>query len=178
MNIFPLEKNKDGTIDWIGSAKSQDNYRVVKMILESCQMLCTSLNMLYAESKGYEQVAPYRSAYKQHPSTKWARESSRNFEMLVEHTEALIQEYKERFNGKFHKCELVLDKVKALYRADIFPKHEPTPLPLCMPEEFKGEDIVESYRKFYASKPRMKYPKNKIPVWFEGYRGETPFIVI
>ena len=35
MNIFAIEKSKSGGIDWIHSARSQDNYRVVKMILES-----------------------------------------------------------------------------------------------------------------------------------------------
>ena len=48
MNIFAIEG--DGVeIDWVKSAQSQDNYRVVKMILESCQMLCTALNELSGE---------------------------------------------------------------------------------------------------------------------------------
>ena len=61
MNIFGIEGNGKN-IDWVESAKSQDNYRVVKMILESCQMLCTNLNHLYGE-----QVAPYRSCHLNHP---------------------------------------------------------------------------------------------------------------
>ena len=45
MNIFAIDGNeKTGEIDWFKSAKSQDNYRVVKMILESCQILSTALN--------------------------------------------------------------------------------------------------------------------------------------
>ena len=44
MNIFAIEKTPDNQIDWEQSARSLDNYRVVKMILESCQMLCTALN--------------------------------------------------------------------------------------------------------------------------------------
>ena len=40
MNIFAIEGNeKTGEVDWIQSAKSQDNMRVVKMILEYCQIL-------------------------------------------------------------------------------------------------------------------------------------------
>ena len=36
MNIFAIEGNAEtGEIDWRASARSQDNYRVVKMILES-----------------------------------------------------------------------------------------------------------------------------------------------
>ena len=40
MNIFAIGGcEKTGTIDWEQSARELDNYRVVKMILESCQML-------------------------------------------------------------------------------------------------------------------------------------------
>ncbi len=76
MNIFAIEGTST-RIDWKKSARSLDNYRVVKMILESCQMLCTTLNVLYDDK-----VTPYRNAHKNHPSTKWVRESSANFECL------------------------------------------------------------------------------------------------
>jgi len=38
--------------------------------------------------------------------------------------------------------------------------------------------VVESYRRYYASKPRIRYPKNKIPSWFKKYRGNIPYEVI
>ena len=49
---------------------------------------------------------------------------------------------------------------------------------MAMPEEFKSENIVESYRKFYASKPRIRYPEDKVPSWFDQYRGDQPYEVI
>ena len=88
MNIFAISGcEQTGTIDWEQSARELDNYRVVKMILESCQMLCTTLN-----HQGFE--TPYRNAHFNHPSTKWVRESSANFLNLVKHTEAMLAEYK------------------------------------------------------------------------------------
>ena len=66
MNIFAIESDESGNIDWKKSATSQDNYRVVKMILESVQMLCTTLN----DQHGY-QITPYKNAHLNHPSTKW-----------------------------------------------------------------------------------------------------------
>jgi len=171
MNIFAIE-GTGNNIDWIASAKSQDNYRVVKMILESCQMLCTNLNYLYGE-----QVTPYRSVMLNHPCTKWARESSANFEALIEHTMAMIEEYTERF-GKIHKCAEVLDKCIKLYDSSMFNKHEPTLPAMAMPPHFRSDDIVESYRKYYASKPRMRYPKDKVPDWFTKYRGDKEYQVI
>tara|TARA_B100000131_G_scaffold305856_1_gene332283 strand:- start:485 stop:997 length:513 start_codon:yes stop_codon:yes gene_type:complete len=170
MNIFAIEGH-DGQVDWVKSAQSQDNYRVVKMILESCQMLSTVLN----EQAGFK-IAPYRSTHKNHPSTKWVQESSANFKSLIKHTEAMLKEYTDRF-GKVHKCAAVLEKCVSLYDASLFPSQVPTELPLAMPPEFRSADIVESYRKFYASKPRMRYPKNKIPAWFLKYRKKTFDIV-
>jgi len=165
MNIFAIE-GSDNNIDWVKSAQSQDNYRVVKMILESCQMLCTTLNELSSK-----QVTPYRSTHKSHPSTKWVRASSANFESLAEHTMAMLEEYTERF-GKVHKCASVLEKCLDIYDPSLFPSQEQTRLPLAMPYEFHSDNIIESYRRFYASKPRIRYPKDKIPSWFLEYRGE------
>ena len=171
MNIFAIE-GAYNRVDWAKSARSQDNYRVVKMILESCQMLCTTLNELHGK-----QVTPYKTTHKSHPSTKWVRTSSANFEALVEHTMAMLEEYTERF-GKIHKCASVLEKCVDTYEPSLFPRQTLTPLPLAMPYEFHSSDIVESYRKFYASKPRIRYPKNKIPSWFVKYRGKKEYEII
>ena len=103
MNIFAIEEDKNGNIDWIESARSQDNYRVVKMILESCQILSTVLN-----EQGID--APYRSFNPKHPSCLWAAESSDNFENLIIHCTAMIEEYYSRFQ-KIHKCTAVLQKI-------------------------------------------------------------------
>ena len=168
MNIFAIEQTPSGDIDWVKSAQAQDNYRVVKMILESCQMLCTVINMQHDD-----QVTPYRTTHAKHPSTLWVAKSSANFQRLVEHTLAMLEEYTERFN-KIHKCAGVLEKIIDLYDPGRFSHHDDTPLTLCMPDEFKTDSIVESYRKFYASKPRMRYPTEKIPVWWSQYR-ELPF---
>ncbi len=170
MNIFAIEGNiKTGEIDWIQSGKSQDNYRVVKMILETCQMLCTTLNELSGD-----QIAPYKSTHKNHPSTKWVRASSANFQSMVAHTRALLQEYTKRF-GKTHKCSSVLDKCIELYNPSLFSSHTPTKLPLAMPDEFKSDNVIESYRKYYASKPRMRYFKNDVPEWFVKHRGNKEY---
>ena len=171
MNIFAIEGDNNN-IDWVKSARSQDNYRVVKMILESCQMLCTTINELTGK-----QVTPYRSTHKNHPSTKWVRTSSVNFEALVEHTMAMLEEYTERFN-KVHKCASVLEKCLDLYDPSLFSSQKQTRLPLAMPHEFHSDNIIESYRRFYASKPRIRYPKDKIPDWFLKHRGDQKFDII
>ena len=171
MNIFAIEGNVEtGEVDWIASAKTQDNYRTVKMILESCQILCTVLNEQGLKS-------PYRSFNPKHPSCLWAAESSENFKNLIKHCASMIDEYEERF-GKTHKCKAVLKKVIELYNSSLFPSQKATPLRMAMPDEFKSDNIVLSYRQYYASKPRMRYPKEKIPSWFTKYRKGKEFQII
>jgi len=89
----------------------------------------------------------------------------------------MIDEYEERF-GKTHKCKVVLKKILRLYDAKRFILQEETPLRLAMPEEFRSDNPIISYRKFYASKPRVRYPKDKVPSWFEKYRGNIPYQII
>ena len=170
MNIFAIEGDVEtGEIDWVKSAQSQDNLRVVKMILESCQILSTVLN-----EQGLD--APYRSFNPKHPSCLWAAESAANFMNLALHCEAMICEYRERF-GKTHKCAAVLNKIVAMFDVDLFPTTKCTPLRLAMPDEFRSDNPIVSYRKFYASKPRLRYPVDKIPSWVYDYRSE-PFEVV
>ena len=88
MNIFAIEGNEEtGEIDWEKSAQSQDNLRVVKMILESCQIMSTVIN-----EQGLK--APYRSFNPKHPSCLWAAESASNYMNLALHCQAMIDEYR------------------------------------------------------------------------------------
>ena len=88
MNIFAIEGDEEtGQIDWEKSAQSQDNLRVVKMILESCQIMSTVIN-----EQGLK--APYRSFNPKHPSCLWAAESASNYMNLALHCQAMIDEYR------------------------------------------------------------------------------------
>jgi len=40
-----------------------------------------------------------------------------------------------------------------------------------MPDEYKSDDVVESYRNFFANKPNLSYIKGTIPAWVHGYRS-------
>ena len=63
MNIFYLDK------DPVVAARVQYNKHVVKMILESAQMLCTA-HHCYGSSEQKANV-PYKQAHLNHPSTIW-----------------------------------------------------------------------------------------------------------
>ena len=72
MNIFYLHEDPKK------AAEYQYNKHVVKMILESAQMLCTAHHLL----DGPDADVPYKIAHKNHPSTVWARQSSQNYACL------------------------------------------------------------------------------------------------
>ena len=135
MNIFVLDKNP------VIAAQMQCDRHVVKMVLESAQMLCTAVNVLGGEAR-------YKTAHVNHPCSVWARQSLGNFIWLYDHGMALAKEYTERY-GKRHKSEEVIqncmDEIRPLPLYDL----KRTPHPLCMPDVYKTTDVVESYRSFY-----------------------------
>jgi hypothetical protein len=86
MNIFYLHR------DPIVAAKVQYNKHVVKMILESAQMLCTAHHHFNEDTN-----VPYKKAHYNHPSTKWVRESIDHYFWLYDHMIGLGEEYTRRY---------------------------------------------------------------------------------
>ena len=175
MNIFAIEDTPSGEIDWHQSALSHDNFRVNKMIIESCQMLSTNAQLMG------EQVR-YRAAFQNHPSTIWARESSDNFRNLVSLAQSLRNEFCRRYNRDRHGCDDVIAQMQRLIDdprfVSRFPQHTPTELPLCMPDEYKCGSVVESYRNFFANKPNLRYFDGDVPDWLYPFRGTTDGVIL
>lgn len=63
MNIFYLDENPNLC------AQYHCDRHVIKMILESAQLLCTALNVVAGQ-----QVTPYKSTHVNHPCSIWVRE--------------------------------------------------------------------------------------------------------
>ena len=104
MNIFVTSESP------IECAEFLDDKRCVKMVLETAQLLSTTMSLSSLSS------GPYKLTHANHPCAKWARESVGNYHWLVEHFEALCAEYTRRY-GKVHKCE----EHKSLFRSAKFP---------------------------------------------------------
>ena len=141
MNIFYLDE------DPFKAAKVQYNKHVVKMILESAQMLCAAHHVL-----GNPDDVPYKLAHKNHPSTIWVRENSLHYDWLYEHMIALGNEYTKRY-GKTH---LSITKCKHLWFTPkdipIKPFEQP---PQCMPDEYKDKCSVKAYWNYYISEKHV-----------------------
>lgn len=153
MNIFVLDINP--TV----AAVSQCDKHIVKMPLESAQMLCT-----VALAHGFE--APYRKTHQNHPCTVWAGSSIQSFDWLVTHGLALCAEYKARY-GKEHKSKAVIDFVAALPLRMALPAVTMPPFAQAMPDQYRQLDTVAAYRAFYrGEKARFATWKTGTPDWW------------
>jgi hypothetical protein len=153
MNIFVLSR------DPLTSAKSQCDKHVVKMTLETAQMLCSVLI-----EHGYE--APYRKAHARHPCTVWAGYSLSNWNWLVKHGTGLAAEFKLRYK-KEHKSQKVIEWASELH-PDI-PEYGLTQFAMAMPDKYKGESVVASYRRYYINEKRRfaKWKFTQPPNWWK-----------
>jgi len=153
MNIFVLD------YDPINAAKMQCDKHVVKMPLESAQLLCSAF------AKG---TAPYKQTHTNHPCSIWTRESRENYLWLVEHGIALCDEYTFRY-GKIHKSKEVIIWCKNNMNKIKFKGQGKTHFILCFDEKYKVGNAIESYRAYYKQ-AKVKVAEwnktRKAPKWF------------
>jgi hypothetical protein len=165
MNIFYLDS------DPVKAAQVQYNKHVVKMILESAQMLCTAhhhYTELLAQDDSY---IPYKKAHYNHPSTIWCRENSEQYLWLYNHMIALGNEYTKRYN-KIHltitKCADILQATPAGIPLGTF--EEP---PQCMPEQYKVAGCsITAYWNYYEQEKHTVAAKNEDLI-FRNYDKKT-----
>lgn len=169
MNIFILDK------DPIKAAQLQCDRHIVKMVLESAQLLSTAHRVLDNDNVPAD---IYRATHKNHPCAIWARESSENYEWLYNHFIALCNEYTYRY-GRTHTTHEKLGNVlKQL------PKHikrgKRTPFALAMrtvtPELIDESNPVKSYQRFYNTKQnkfKMTWTKRSVPDWFKAHKNNN-----
>lgn len=152
MNIFVLDKHIDKCAEY------HCDKHVVKMILESVQMLCTVLN-----KKGIS--TPYKSTHINHPCVLWTERSFANFSWLKDLAVALNNEYRFRFEKESdHKSISVLHEISNYD----FENPGLTEFAQTMPEKYKFPgDPVRAYRQFYLGEKMAfaKWTKRSIPHW-------------
>lgn len=181
MNIFALHR------DPVSAAQFQCDRHVIKMIVESAQLLSTAHRIIdgtleqrlsksgrnqkyYALPEPDESVL-YKACHNNHPSAKWTRESSANYWWLYDHFVALCDEYTFRY-GKVHATDTKLrDALKKVPQN--IPAGTLTSFKLAMgsnPECIDEDDPVGSYRAYYRAKRSggmdMKWTNRDVPEWF------------
>jgi hypothetical protein len=156
MNIFVLDTNVKL------AAQAHVDKHCVKMILETTQLLN---NALIVGSPGYQPV--YKQTHKNHPCSIWTTESVDNFNWLNNLGLALCEEYTFRYS-KTHKCQPILEQFSSLIGTLTLPKIGMTQFQLCMPDQYKVDDPVESYRNYYRGDKAYiaKWSKREKPTWW------------
>lgn len=142
MNIFVLDRDPTQAARW------HCNKHVVKMIVESAQMLSTAWPA---------DVALYRRTHYNHPCSVWTRASLANYYWLCELALTLCEEYTLRY-GKTHKTEAIITSL-ATCRPDL-PNVGLTPFAVAIADKrWHMSDPVDSYRLFYVRE------KSRFAVW-------------
>ena len=151
MNIFVLHHNP------IIAAQMQCDKHVVKMILETAQMLCT-----VAHDHGFD--APYKATHKKHPCTLWTGKSKENWGWVIKHGLGLCAEYTKRY-GRVHKSQ---QHIEWCQRLPInLPQTGLTQFAQAMPVEYKNDCAVTAYRAYYhGEKAGFAKWKTEAPDWW------------
>ena len=151
MNIFALDRNPRI------AAEMMCDQHIVKMIVESIQMLSAVIDMNYKDRyKGADSSPPsqtlglygYPKSVCKHPCTLWLAESRGNYKWLIKHTRAMCLEYSKRYN-KSHASEGLVMVCEAQEKYLDFLYHRKTEFVQAMPDQAKKKDPIKGYRNFY-----------------------------
>lgn len=175
MNIFYLDKDPNQAARWMVDR------HVVKMILESAQLLSTAHRVL--DGRKVTIISPrrtktweladsrnnliYKATHVNHPSAIWVRKSAENYMWLFKHFKALIREYNYRY-GKNHACTKLISALQSLPRN--IPEHSFTQPPPAMDRLFVvSNDSVINYRNYYKfGKVHLhEWTRRKPPHWIK-----------
>lgn len=177
MNIFILDLQPQQC------ARDHNDRHVVKMILESCQLLSTAHRVLdgthYIDSTSGRRIQRwrlpdtsydsllYQATHINHPCAVWCRSSLDHYEWLWQLTTALAQEYTFRY-GRTHKCHTI-GLIESL-------KTPPLAIPqigwqspaLAMPDDCKDANCVVAYRSYYKNRKQhlASWTRRVPPAWW------------
>lgn len=134
MNIFALDISPKRA-----SVYHTDRH-VVKMPLETAQMLCTTINLNGGNAK-------YKTCFVNHPCTKWVRESLDNYVWLCELGIYLCEEYNHRYNKRHGCLDVIID---CYLNAPEIKSIGLTQHAMAMPDDCKIQnDSISSYINYY-----------------------------
>lgn len=154
MNIFAVDS--DPGI----AARSLVDRHVVKMILESAQLLCAAHALQGEVPEGIWGSL----AWSRHPCAKWTVASRANYGWLLSHAVALAAEYRHRYD-RTHKLEAdgMLARLEAV---PPIPDIGQTPFAEATGDIHEGEAIA-TYRRYYLEHKShlMVWTRREPPDW-------------
>ena len=164
MNIFVTDP------DPVISAQTLCDKHVVKMVLESAQMLSTAWREYSSEYADEHEL--YKTAHLNHPCSIWVRLARENYRWLYKHFVALCEEYTHRYEKSHASARLKGPLMWAPFtpRSGLAKIEEPYGFVLAMPDEYKSDDVFDSYQKYLINEKQHfakweKDPSRK-PTWW------------
>ena len=153
------------------SAISLDNKRVIKMILETAQLLSSAIFQYIPEKTKEEGL--YKPTHIKHPCTIWTGESHENAQWLLKYFRFLSNEYTYRYK-KSHKSYTLYEKFTKLLK--YIPKKGLTNFANCTRSpgiDYRNEkDTFLAYRKYLS----FKWDNDKKPPKWGG-RGQHKWYI-
>jgi len=189
MNIFALHPNPRKAARW------HVDKHVIKMLLETCQLLYTvhwiygyptlkqhrsaialsrahyslpiPASMESAPASATGQIG-YRPCHIHHPCARWARQTVGNYMWLAQLGIHLAEEYTYRF-GKRHACEAHIQWL-VQHRPPSIPCVPLRPFAIAMAEEYRvSRNPFIAYRHYYrtskAERGLIAYTGRNVPHW-------------
>jgi len=145
LNIFHLSNCP------VESAQCLHDRHVVKMTLETAQLLSQAVRLAPEWRPYVKRDNLYGITHQHHPSARWCRLTVPNLYWLAKHGMALADEYSHRF-WRTHKSSEIIK-----YVLDIIPKlperdsDDLTRFAQAMPLEYRNDDPVLGYRNYYVA---------------------------
>ena len=148
MNIFAV------SADPLECAAALDNRRLVKMVLETAQMLSTVLSALDPGNPAY-----YKATHINHPCTRWVRadDAHRHWTSLL--FWAYGQEYSRRFDRPHASIQRLDASVRRHYRPGALPSQ------WCNCTPFPELPVFQAYRLTLLTKWQADADTGKPPRW-------------
>ena len=180
MNIFYVDSDPEV------AARNMVDRHVVKMILETAQLLSTAHRVIDGEEyvgqsqsgrkakrwrlSGNSDAIMYAATHINHPSAIWVRENSANYVWLYDHLLALGREYTYRY-GRTH---LTIDKLKDILKDEpqnIKQSNVMSKMPSCMDKQYiVSLDPITNYRNYYnyGKTDLLRWSNRTPPQWIDG----------
>jgi hypothetical protein len=160
MNIFVFDPCPNRSALWL------DDVRKNKMILETAQLLSTSIRL----NDPTTQAKVYKVTHKGHPCTVWARRSRSNFKWLLRYLNALG----EQFCG--HKSLQLIPFFDDYASSGWFPNEQSSGFANCARNASQGLDFTNvpcvhtAYRMYICERwkrdtIRLSWNKGEKPYW-------------
>ncbi len=170
MNIFVTDRCP------IQSARNLPDKHIVKMPLETCQMLAIIYSdWYYGVGKLYKSDGtPYRTAhgaFRNHPCTQWAAANQYNLAWLIRHGYALCTEYALRYD-KDHACLNVMEQAERIYHKSFdiismsYASRFVKSFARAMPDHLKSDFTITTttaYQRYLNTKPWVATNYLRIP---------------